>query len=318
MIGFTTTTSIAKATRSTGSVPGDHRKTVMDRLFNAARKKLHGSSNSLQSPTSLEGELNDHLHHSNSTRTRQTTASSLQLGLERPESEQEIYALYVSAMHKLGVDVESVPALKSKSTAEMWQMICTAGQQERDDKNTPEFFANSLANESRGAHLNVNFLKSLRIELSSKPLSWNDDFARFGGWDAVLGAFRKLGTTSQLETKLPALRELMRIFRAFTNNSFGLEFAFGEPGRAKASLSVIIDVFRVPCMQCRLGALEATLMAALIDDSRLVPHIIETFRAEKMFPVLSQILTENFNSIRSDKDTELFSFIVSVCIDLNN
>ena len=317
---------IVKATSNTQYLQCDFKtvryeaKSVMDKLFNAARRKLHGSSNSLKSSSrdfSSEHPENSELHSSPSTRTRQTTVSSLQLGVgksntfERPESDQEIYNLYVLAMQKLGVDVESVPALKSKSTNEMWQIVCTAGQQERDDKNTPEYFANQLAHEGRNAHLNVNFLKSLRIELSSKPLSWNDDFARFGGWDAILEAFRKLKSVSQLDVKLPVLRELMKIFRAFTNNSFGLEFAFGEANRAKAGLSAIIDVFSVPCMQCRLGALESILMAALIDDSRLVPLIIEVFRERKCFPIFSQILTESFNSIRSAKDVDLFSFLVS-------
>ena len=76
---------------------------------------------------------------------------------ERPESDEEIYALYVTAMKKLGVDVEAVPALKNKSANDMWNMVCNAGLQERDDRNTPEFFANTLMNESKNSHLNAAF-----------------------------------------------------------------------------------------------------------------------------------------------------------------
>lgn len=69
----------------------------MDKLFRAAKKKLGGSSNSLRESRDLIGE--NALHHSNSTRTRQTTVSSLQLevatgngtgSFERPESDEEI------------------------------------------------------------------------------------------------------------------------------------------------------------------------------------------------------------------------------------
>lgn len=319
---------IAKATDlvKTGELVDEKEKVkkdqkIMDRLFSAARKKLGGSSNSLKE--SREFPTNE-LQHSNSTRTRQTTISSLQLevgksdNFERPDSDTEIYALYVQTMQKLGVDVEKVPSLKNKSVNEMWQMVCTAGLQERDDKNTPEYFANTLSNESKNSHLNVNFLKSLRIELGSKPLSWNDDFARFGGWDAILEAFRKLKGIKQLEIKLPALRELMKIYRAFTNNKFGLEFVFGEPRRALASLSVLIDVFVVPCMQCRLGALETALMAALIDDSRLVSVIVEAFRRENNFRNFSSLLTEAFNSIRSVKDSDYYTFLLDSMLLINS
>lgn len=289
---------------------------LMDKLFSAAKKKFGGSTNSLRDSREIT-TLNE-LHHSSSTRTRQTTVSSLQLEtrdqeIERPESDEEIYALYVRAMQKLGVDVEKVPALKNKTVDEMWRIVCTAGLQERDDKNTPEFFANSLGN----SHLNVNFLKALRIELGSKPLSWNEDFARFGGWDAVLEAFRKVHSIKQLEVKLPALRELMKVFRAFTNNKTGLEFVFGDPKRAFASLSVVVEVFQVPCTQCRQGALEAIVMSSLIEESRLVPVIVDAFRQRRSFQIFSALLAETFNSIRSVKDHEAYNFLLDSMILIN-
>lgn len=294
---------------------------IMDRIFSAARKKLGGSSNSLKESREFQ---TTELQHSKSTRTRQTTASSLQLevgksdNFERPESDAEIYSLYVQAMDKLGVDVEKIPALKNKSVNEMWQMVCSAGMQERDDRNTPEYFANTLGNESKNAHLNLNFLKALRIELGSKPLGWNEDFSRFGGWDAVIEAFCKVKGIKQLEIKLPALIELMKILRAFTNNKFGLEFVFREPQRAQASLSALIDVLVVPCMQCRLGALETTLMAALIEDYRLVPVIVKAFKQGNNFKTFSSLLTEAFNSIRSVKDTDYYTFLLDSMLLINS
>lgn len=293
---------------------------IMEKIFKAARKKLGASSNP---NTNSQEFLANELQHSSSIRTRQTTVSSLQLEagktntFERPEKDSEIFALYAQAMQKLGVDIEKVPALKAKSVNEMWQMICTAGLQERDDRNTPEYFANSLGNESKNYYINLNFLKALRIELGSKPLSWNDDFARFGGWDAVIEAFRKLKGVKQLEIKLPALRELMKIYRAFTNNKFGLEFVFGEPKRALSSLTILIDVLAVPCMQCRLAALETTLMAALIDDNRLVPVVIEAFRQEDNFKIFSELLTKAFNSIRSVKESENYTFLLDSMLLIN-
>lgn len=330
MIGYSDFYDIAKATEyiegcdktnEPVSLKFKTEKKIMDRIFNAARKKFGGSSNSFKG--SREFSAND-LQHSSSIRTRQTTVSSFQLetgksnNFERPENDAEIYALYVQAMQKLGVDVEKVPALKAKSVNEMWQMVCTAGLQERDDKNTPEYFADALGNESNNSYANVNFLKALRIELGSKPLSWNDDFARFGGWNAVIEAFRKLKGIRQLEIKLPALRELMKIYRAFTNNKFGLEFVFGEAKRAFASLTVLIDVFSVPCMQCRLAALETTLMAALIDDSRLVPVIVDAFRQDGKFKIFSDLLTEAFNSIRSVKDYDYYTFLLDSMLLINS
>ena len=306
---------------------------LMERLFSAAKKKLGGSStNSLRESREIKNITNltiNDLQHSTSTRTRQTTINSFQLEtcskseyeagtLERPESDNEIYSLYVQAMQKLGVDVEKVPSLKNKSSAEMWQMVCTAGLQERDDKNTPEFFANALGNESKNMHLNVNFLKSLRIELASKPLSWNDDFARFGGWEAIIDALKRLRSIKNLDSKLPPLRELMKIFRAFTNNKLGLEFVFGHSRRAHESLSVLVEIFSVPCSQCRMVALETSVMAALIDDSRLVPTIVEAFRLGKNFVGFSSMLTDAFNSIRSTKDQDAYRILLDSMILINN
>lgn len=303
---------------------------IMDKFFSSAKKKLVGGlSNSFSaSKETIESTskiTTTELHYSSSTRTRQTTVSSLQLNcslkeeiFEKPESDQEIYDLYEKAMLKLGVDIEKVPSLKNKNIDEMWQMVCTAGLQERDDRNTPEYFANTLSNETKNSHLNPSFLKSLRIELGSKPLSWNDDFARFGGWDAVLDSFQKLKNEKKLEVKLPALRELMKIYRAFTNNKMGLEFVFGDPKRALDSLSVLIDVFTVPCMQCKLAALETTLMASLIDEFKLVPIIIDAFSSENRFKIFSGLLTETFNATKSVKDQDFYTFLLDSVLLINS
>ena len=318
----TADTPVKETTRQSNKKNG-----TMERFFSAAKKKLGGSSNSLKESRDFLG-ASESLHHSNSTRTRQTTVSSLQLDtatvnstspFERPENDEEIYSLYVQTMGKLGVDVEAVPALKNKGANDMWNMVCNAGLQLRDDRNTPEYFANTLMNESKNSHLNVTFLKSLRIELGSKPLSWNDDFARFGGWDAVIEALKKLKTVKQLEVKLPPLRELVKIFRAFSNNKQGLEFVFKDSGeRALESISALICVLGVPCVQCRLGALETILMLALIEEFKMVPVIIEAFRREKMFSVFATVLTDTFNSIRSIKDHESYSFLLDSVLLINS
>ena len=331
MIGYDDDWLIAKETESEGYDVYQNKfvmttnSNLMERIYAAAKKKLIGSSSSVSKlqingkNTDLGAESSYELHYNNSTRTRQTTVSSLQLEnsnklsiSERPESDEEIYELYVQTMYKLGVDVDKVPSLKGKTANEMWQIICNAGFQERDDRNTPEFFANTLANDQNNAHLNVSFLKSLRIELGSKPLSWNDDFARFGGWTSVLEALKKVISMKQMDIQLAALRELMKIYRSFTNNKLGIEYVFGDPNRAKVSLEIIVSVFSVPCMQCQLGALESILMAALIEDSRLVPIIIEAFRKENNFAKFSAIFTKAFNSIRSAKDQDFYTFLVTL------
>lgn len=287
-------------------------KADMDRLFTAAKNKLTGShSKDLKNHTNASKERLESLKYSSSTLTKRTCGSSILLNNEdvgRPESDAEIFALYAEAMLKLGVDVESVPALKNKSPEDMWSIIRTADLQTKDDKYTPEYFANKINEESTSSH-DFNMLKSLRIALGSKPLSWNDDFARFGGWDGVVDKMKKILEVKQLESKLPPLRELLKIFRAFTNNKMGLEYVFAEASRAGLAISALINVFNVPCKQCRLAAVELLLMSALIEESRLVPVIVEEFSKVK-FSNFTTILTEAFNTTRSKKDFESYGFIV--------
>ena len=128
-------------------------------------------------------------------------------------------------------------------------------------------------------------------------------------------SFKKLKNIKQLDVKLPPTRELVKIFRAFSNNKQGLDCVFKDSGeRAIESISALVGVLGVPCVQCRLGALETILMVALIEELKMIPVIIEAFKREKAFATFSTVLTETFNSIRSTKDHESYSFLLDSMI----
>ncbi len=304
----------------------------MDRFLSSVKKKFNSSAADddsreqrkikrnfgSHSRTATSGSIR--LEESSSQLSRHDSTTTSLNRLERPSSDKEIYALYVEVMLKLGVNVEAVSALKNKSPDEMWMIVCNAESQGKDDKNAPEHFANALSSEKA---LDLNFLKSLRIELSSKPLDWNEDFARLGGWDGVIALFSKLKNINKLDTKLPLLRELMKVVRAFTNNKVGVEHAFGETQSAQKTLQALASVFGVPCRQVRHCAVQILLLAALIDDSRLVPAIVSAFEEQsketlsRPFADFSRALAESFNTTRSAKDTEGFQLILDSILLVN-
>ena len=306
----------------------------MERFLNSVKKKFNSSAESQDSvpdQRKLRRHFGSHSRHGTSGSLRlESLDSGSQLSrhssianfsrTERPSSDQEIYAAYVEVMLKLGVNVEAVPALKNKTLDEMWMIVCNAETQGRDDKNTPEHFANVLSTDKA---LDLSFFKSLRIELSSKPLGWNEDFARFGGWDGVISLFDRLKSIPKLDLKLPLLREVMKVVRAFTNNKVGVQHAFGESNYAKKTLLALAGVFNVPCRQVRHCAVQILLLAALIDDSRLVPAIVAAFEDQakeslsRPFGDFSRALAESFNTTRSAKDVEGFQFILDSVLLVN-
>lgn len=319
--------NIAKATKGDSSPDSRRPSRRMERFFNSVKKKLASSSLESQDSGQESRQLRRNYARNGTGGSVRLSEFGSQLSRDssmptspRPETDEELYAQYKEVMMNLGVNVDIVPALKNKSPDEMWMLVCSAEVQGRDDKHGPEYFAERLENPA----VDVNFLKSLRIALSSKPLAWNEDFANCGGWEAILGLFERLQKNKKLESKLPMLRELMKIVRAFTNNKVGVDFAFGSAEMAKKSLLALAGVFTAPCRQVRHCAVQILLLAALINESKLVPLIIESFESESQhsdtrpFGDFSTALSEALNCTASVKDTEGYQYILDSILLVNS
>jgi hypothetical protein len=284
----------------------------MERLLTSVKKKFSKREKEVDESDWESGSL----HHASSVRTRQTTGTSIML-MSDEQSPEEIYSQYSQVMLKLGFDIEQVPALKNKPLEEMWQVVCTADLQERDDKTTPEYFSNTLASENDAVSLDPKLLKTLRVALSSKPLSWNDDFARFGGWEALMrGITRAEASRASWTSRLPVFRELGRIVRAFTNNKLGIDFAFNAQ-HVDLSMTGLLGLLEAPCQVTKHSAVQVLLAAVMLDTQRLAPVLIAILSDSKRASVLSSSLTSAFDELKSHGDADRLQFVLDAMILVN-
>jgi len=297
----------------------------MDRLVNSVKKKFAKTNGDTEETT----EPQQRLQHTTSTRSRtttttttttMTTGTSVLVGALDAEdfermSAQDIYALYTRVMAQLGVDVDKVPALQHKTREEMWQIICTADSQERHDRASPEHFCHALTT-PEGPAADAGLLRTLRVSLASKPLGWVEDFARVGGWEAVLGAVQRVaGASGTWGAKVPVLRELARVARAFTNTKPGMAVAFGA-SRVRATVGQLAVFFDVPCRATKHAVLQVFLAALLLDRHVVGPVLRAGLDDGRLRAVVDDTACA-WDALRTKGDVEELQFVLDAMILFN-
>ncbi|XP_078323555.1 protein diaphanous homolog 2-like isoform X6 [Crassostrea virginica] len=100
----------------------------------------------------------------------------------------------------------------------MLDMQVTAGKAKQRDLDTPQNFVAELRNADLRGDKRLRVLESLRVSLTSNPVSWVVDF----GLDGLNGILRNLTYCCDSKTERKSTYECVRCLKAFMNNKFGL------------------------------------------------------------------------------------------------
>lgn len=100
----------------------------------------------------------------------------------------------------------------------MLTMQVTAGKAKQRDLDTPQNFVAEVRNADLKGEKRLRVLESLRVSLTSNPVSWVVDF----GLDGLNGILRNLTYCCDSKTERKSTYECVRCLKAFMNNKFGL------------------------------------------------------------------------------------------------
>ncbi|NWQ75770.1 DIAP3 protein, partial [Columbina picui] len=199
----------------------------------------------------------------------------------KPLSEREIIALFEKMMEDMNLNEDKKMPLREKdfnTKKEMvMQYISTAsksGSLKNRRKISPQEFIQELKSGSTDERL-VTCLESLRVSLTSNPVSWVENFGR-EGLGLLLDVLERLvETKNQDKIVKRSQHKVIQCLRAFMNNKYGLERILGEE-RSLLLLIKAIDPKQTNMMTDIVKLLSAM---CIIGEENILEKILEAITA---------------------------------------
>nr|XP_041571808.1 protein diaphanous homolog 3 isoform X5 [Taeniopygia guttata] len=203
----------------------------------------------------------------------------------KPLSEREIIALFEKMMEDMNLNEDKKMPLREKdfnTKKEMvMQYISTAsksGSLKNSRKISPQEFIQDLKSGSTDERL-VTCLESLRVSLTSNPVSWVENFGQ-EGLGLLLDVLERLVETKNQDRLVKrSQHKVIQCLRAFMNNKYGLERILGEE-RSLLLLTKAIDPKQTNMMTDIVKLLSAM---CIVGEENILEKILEavTAAAEK-------------------------------------
>uniref|UniRef100_A0A8D2NR74 Diaphanous related formin 3 n=1 Tax=Zosterops lateralis melanops TaxID=1220523 RepID=A0A8D2NR74_ZOSLA len=214
-----------------------------------------------------------HMKQSHST-DWSSTPMDLEDFAQKPLSEREIIALFEKMMEDMNLNEDKKMPLREKdfnTKKEMvMQYISTAsksGSLKNSRKISPQEFIQDLKSGSTDERL-VTCLESLRVSLTSNPVSWVENFGQEG-----LGLL--LDVLERLVEMKKSQHKVIQCLRAFMNNKYGLERILGEE-RSLLLLTKAIDPKQTNMMTDIVKLLSAM---CIVGEENILEKILEAITA---------------------------------------
>ncbi|XP_065534230.1 protein diaphanous homolog 3 isoform X1 [Lathamus discolor] len=196
-------------------------------------------------------------------------------------SEREIIALFEKMMEDMNLNEDKKMPLREKdfnTKKEMvMQYISTAsksGSLKSSRKISPQEFIQDLKSGLTEERL-VTCLESLRVSLTSNPVSWVENFGR-EGLGLLLDVLERLvDTKNQDRVVKRSQHKVIQCLRAFMNNKYGLERILGEE-RSLLLLIKAIDPKQTSMMTDIVKLLSAM---CIVGDENILEKILEAVTA---------------------------------------
>ncbi|XP_053791692.1 protein diaphanous homolog 3 isoform X4 [Vidua chalybeata] len=199
----------------------------------------------------------------------------------KPLSEREIIALFEKMMEDMNLNEDKKMPLREKdfnTKKEMvMQYISTAsksGSLKSSRKISPQEFIQDLKSGSTDERL-VTCLESLRVSLTSNPVSWVENFGG-EGLGLLLDVLERLVETKNQDRLVKrSQHKVIQCLRAFMNNKYGLERILGEE-RSLLLLTKAIDPKQTNMMTDIVKLLSAM---CIVGEENILEKILEAVTA---------------------------------------
>ncbi|XP_009999183.1 PREDICTED: protein diaphanous homolog 3 [Chaetura pelagica] len=199
----------------------------------------------------------------------------------KPLSEREIIALFEKMMEDMNLNEDKKMPLREKdfnTKKEMvMQYISTAsksGSLKNSRKISAQEFIQELKSGSTDERL-VTCLESLRVSLTSNPVSWVENFGR-EGLGLLLDVLERLVETKNQDRIVKRNQhKVIQCLRAFMNNKYGLERILGEE-RSLLLLIKAIDPKQTNMMTDIVKLLSAM---CIVGEENILEKILEAITA---------------------------------------
>ncbi|XP_068038384.1 protein diaphanous homolog 3 isoform X2 [Anomalospiza imberbis] len=199
----------------------------------------------------------------------------------KPLSEREIIALFEKMMEDMNLNEDKKMPLREKdfnTKKEMvMQYISTAsksGSLKNSRKISPQEFIQDLKSGSTDERL-VTCLESLRVSLTSNPVSWVENFGG-EGLGVLLDVLERLVETKNQDRLVKrSQHKVIQCLRAFMNNKYGLERILGEE-RSLLLLTKAIDPKQTNMMTDIVKLLSAM---CIVGEENILEKILEAVTA---------------------------------------
>ncbi|XP_061313241.1 protein diaphanous homolog 3 isoform X2 [Pezoporus flaviventris] len=221
-----------------------------------------------------------HMKHSHSTDWSSTPMDTEDFA-PKTLSEREIIVLFEKMMEDMNLNEDKKMPLREKdfnTKKEMvMQYISTAsksGSLKSSRKISPQEFIQDLKSGLTEERL-VTCLESLRVSLTSNPVSWVENFGR-EGLGLLLDVLERLvDTKNQDKVVKRSQHKVIQCLRAFMNNKYGLERILGEE-RSLLLLIKAIDPRQANMMTDIVKLLSAM---CIVGDENILEKILEAITA---------------------------------------
>ncbi|XP_072200892.1 protein diaphanous homolog 3 [Excalfactoria chinensis] len=221
-----------------------------------------------------------HMKQSHST-DWSSTPTDVEDFVPKPLSETEIIALFEKMMEDMNLNEDKKMPLREKdfnTKKEMvMQYISTAsksGSLKNRRKISPQEFIQELKSGSTDERL-VTCLESLRVSLTSNPVSWVENFGR-EGLGLLLDVLERLVETKHQDKAVKrSQHKVIQCLRAFMNNKYGLERILGEE-RSLLLLIKAIDPKQTNMMTDIVKLLSAM---CIVGEESILEKILEAITA---------------------------------------
>ncbi|XP_074420676.1 protein diaphanous homolog 3 isoform X2 [Larus michahellis] len=221
-----------------------------------------------------------HMKQSHSTDWSSTSMDAEDFA-PKPLSEREIIALFEKMMEDMNLNEDKKMPLREKdfnTKKEMvMQYISTAsksGSLKKSRKISPQEFIQELKSGSTDERL-VTCLESLRVSLTSNPVSWVENFG-LEGLGLLLDVLERLVETKNQDKLVKrSQHKVIQCLRAFMNNKYGLERILGEE-RSLLLLTKAIDPKQTNMMTDIVKLLSAM---CIVGEENILEKILEAVTA---------------------------------------
>uniref|UniRef100_A0A8C5IMS6 Diaphanous related formin 3 n=1 Tax=Junco hyemalis TaxID=40217 RepID=A0A8C5IMS6_JUNHY len=221
-----------------------------------------------------------HMKQSHST-DWSSTPMDLEGFATKPLSEREIIALFEKMMEDMNLNEDKKMPLREKDFHTKKEMVMQyissaskSGSLKNSRKISPQEFIQDLKSGSTDERL-VACLESLRVSLTSNPVSWVVNFGQ-EGLGLLLDILERLVETKNQDRLVKrSQHKVIQCLKAFMNNKYGLERILGEE-RSLLLLAKAIDPKQTNMMTDIVKLLSAM---CIVGEENILEKILEAVTA---------------------------------------